>query len=60
VWEWLADSNAAGQQMIKGGAFTSPQVSFLDASPRYRQPEFLGPVIGFRCGRASTEGETCP
>lgn len=51
VWEWLADSNVAGQQMIKGGAFTSPRASFLGAGPLYRQPEFLAPVIGFRCGR---------
>jgi formylglycine-generating enzyme required for sulfatase activity len=50
VWEWLADSDAAGRQMIKGGAFTSPQSAFLNADPMYRQPEFVGPANGFRCG----------
>jgi serine/threonine protein kinase/formylglycine-generating enzyme required for sulfatase activity len=48
AWEWLKDSDGSGGFMIRGGAYTSPMPVF-DAAVMYRQHNFLGPAIGFRC-----------
>jgi formylglycine-generating enzyme required for sulfatase activity len=48
VWEWLSDRSQLGQQMIKGGDCVSPQSRFQNPT-HYRQSNFIGHTIGFRC-----------
>jgi serine/threonine protein kinase/formylglycine-generating enzyme required for sulfatase activity len=48
TWEWLSETDGEGGFMIMGGAYTSPMPVF-DAAVMYRQPDFLGQAIGFRC-----------
>jgi formylglycine-generating enzyme required for sulfatase activity len=50
VWEWTAERDLSGRFMIKGGAYLNVRTSFESSSPIYRQPGFLAPMIGFRCG----------
>jgi formylglycine-generating enzyme required for sulfatase activity len=49
VWEWLNNSDQSGKYVIKGGAYSSPK-SVFESPTMLRQPEFLSPAIGFRCG----------
>jgi serine/threonine protein kinase len=48
AWEWLKESDGAGCYMIRGGAYTSPTPVF-DTPVMYRQNDFVGQAIGFRC-----------
>lgn len=48
AWEWLKESDGDGRYMIRGGAYTSPMAVF-DTPVMYRQNDFVGQAIGFRC-----------
>jgi len=48
AWEWLKESDGNGRFMIRGGAYTSPMPVF-DTPVMYRQNNFVGQAIGFRC-----------
>lgn len=49
VWEWVKQRDQSGRMLIKGGACTSRRSTFLTQPSLYRQDNFGGETIGFRC-----------
>ena len=71
VWEWVdydkeyaeqnsAELNASSKRILRGGSWDSTQSDLCLSAQEYREPDFMGNNIGFRCAQSisnTTESE---